>query len=84
MLARPRSRWFGCCIRPNRGALDEGGGRRLRHRQSAVRARCPPSRLTAAQMLRTRLLATVAPAAHHPTARPPARSAEIQRRPGRR
>jgi hypothetical protein len=23
MLARPRSRWFGCCIRPNRSALDE-------------------------------------------------------------
>jgi len=23
MLARPRSRWFGCCRRPNRGALDE-------------------------------------------------------------
>jgi len=61
-----------------------GGGRRLRRRQSAVRARCPTSRLTAAQMLRTRLLATVAAAAHHPTARPPARSAEIQRPPGRR
>jgi len=43
MLARPRSRWFGCCIRPNRGALDEvaAAGFDIANRLSGLAARHP-------------------------------------------
>ena len=42
MLARPRSRWFGCCIRPNRGALDEvAAGFDIANRLSGPAARHP-------------------------------------------